>query len=331
VRTTATATTDDIFVLILDATDGAYLADRTYGGAGGDVGLDIVVDGAGNVTFGGFFNAGTLDFGGGNTLTAAAFVGFIASIDAAGVHRWSRRMGGNASGNYSAVQSLAIDGAGNVAVACEFFGTDDFGTGSITSAGDFDALVASYSPTGAARWVKRFGAAQMDTAVSIAVDGTGNVLVGGLFHSTVNFGTATPLVQAGVVDGWFALLDGASGSTRFARSVGSATSSAVRAVAFDPAGHALISSNIEGATDVGTGPLALFDEYDILFAGMDKTTGTTQFAKVYGGDDFEGAGTMAVTNGGNVAIGGYFRTTVNLGQTITGGPRDNGFVMMVAR
>lgn len=330
-RTSADPTTEDIVVLVLDATDGGYVADHTYGGTGSDAGLDVVVDADGNITFGGFFDTGTLDFGGGHTLTADAFVGFVASIDAAGVHRWSRRMGGNVQGNFSSVQSLAIDDAGNVAVACEFEGTGDFGAGDVTSAGNFDALVASYTPTGEARWVKRFGAGQSDTAASIAVDRDGDVLVGGGFHSSVDFGGSAPLVADGVVDGWFALLEGATGATRFARSTGSASSSAVRAVAFDPDDHALISANIDGETDVGTGPLARFGEDDILLAGLDPTTGATEFAKVYGGEDFEGLVSMAVTPGGSVALGGFFRGTVDLGVTVEGGARDNGLVMMIAR
>ncbi|MGE0403527.1 MAG: SBBP repeat-containing protein [Kofleriaceae bacterium] len=323
----------DIFLLVLSAADGSYVADRVYGDVDDDAGLDVVVDANGNVTFGGFFNPGSLSFGGGNSITTLAFSGFIASIDATGAHRWSRRLGGNTAADISSMQSLAIDAAGNVAIALEFEGTDDFGDGMQASAGNnFDALVASYTPAGALRWKRQFGAAQSDTAESIAIDSAGNVLVGGGFHGTVNFGAAT-LVQSGVIDGWAAILDGASGTPRWARKIGSASSSAVRAVAFDPDDNAIISATIEGATDLGTGALTMFDEYDIMLADMGKAAGATTFAKIYGGDDFEGGNAMAITNGGAIVLGGYFRTTVDLGLPgpTVGGMRDNAFVMLIAR
>lgn len=330
--TRTSAGSGDVFVLVLSASDGAYVVDHTYGGANDDAGIGIVVDASGNVTFGGFFNVGTLDFGGGHTIATVAFSAFIASIDPSGAHRWSRRLGGNTASDISSLQSLAIDSAGNVALALEFEGSDDFGAGTETSAGMFDALVASYTPAGTLRWARHFGAGQSDTAEAVAIDADGNVVAGGGFHSTVDFGAAT-LTQSGVIDGWVAVFEGASGTPRWARKIGSATSSATRAVSFDPGGDVLVSATIEGATDVGTGALALFDEYDILLAGFAKANGAARFAEVYGGDDFEGGNTMDVTSGGAVVLGGYFRTTVDFGLpgTIAGGAEDNGFVMMIAR
>jgi hypothetical protein len=324
---------DDVFVLVLNATDGVHVDDRGYGGTGDDAGIDIVVDANGNVTFGGFFVNGTIDFGG-TSLTTPAFIGFVASVDPAWAHRWSRRMGGNVASNISAVQSLAIDPAGNVAVALNFQGSDDFGSGSKSSMGTmFDAVAASYTSTGVYRWVRQFGVTGSDTAETIACDANGNVLVGGGFHGTVNFGSGN-FVQDGVIDGWVAVLEAGDGATRWSRQLGSDTSSATRSVAFDPDGNAVVSANIEGATDLGTGALQLYDQYDILLAGMDKTSGTTQFANVYGGTDFEGGSAIAVTKGGNIAVGGYFRGTVNFGLAsgmTAGGTKDNGFVMMVVR
>ncbi len=322
----------DVFLLVLSATDGAYVTDRAYGGVGDDTGLSVAVDPSGNIAFGGYFTQGTMDIGG-TSLTTAAFAGFVASVDPAFAHRWSRRVGGNANSDISSMQHLAVDAAGNVAIAVEFEGTDDFGDGSISSAGNFDAVVASYTSTGAFRWKRKFGSTQSDTAETVAFDATGNVLVGGGFHGTIDFGKGN-LTASGVIDGWVALFEGPTGATRWARKIGSAQSSATNDVAFDPNGNAIFSANIEGTTDIGTGSLSLYDQYDILIAGLDKTTGTTQFARTYGGFDFEAANTIAITNGGNLAVGGYFRDSVDFGLSsgdVTGGTKDNGYVMMIAR
>lgn len=324
----------DVFVLALDATNGAYSSAFSFGSAVSDAGIGIVVDGNGNITLGGFFGPGTIAFGGGNSLTGTAGDNaWIASFTSAGAHRWSKRLSGNGgSSSFSSTQSLTIDSAGNVTAAGEFEDSADFGGGTVTSAGNFDAFVVSFTPAGGYRWSKTFGASQSDTADSVAATPAGDIVVGGGFHNTVMFGT-TSLVSSGVIDGWFAILDGANGTVRWAKKLGAASSGVVRDVASDAQGNVVASGDIQGAADFGTGALAPYGVYDIFLAGFDKTTGAAQFAKRYGGTDYESGNTVAVTPGGAMALGGYFRATVDLGTgtPIAGGTRDNGYVMMIAR
>src|SRR5438105_5012003 len=82
-------------VLALDSANGAYSTSFVFGSPVSDAGIGIVADTAGNITLGGFFGPGTIDFGGGNTLTGAAGDNaWIASFTGAGVHRWSKRLSG---------------------------------------------------------------------------------------------------------------------------------------------------------------------------------------------------------------------------------------------
>lgn len=324
----------DVFVLALDAQTGAYRSAFTFGSTGSDAGIGIVVDGSGNITVGGFFGPGTFEMGGGNTLTGTSGDNaWIASFTAAGAHRWSKRLSGNnGSSSFSSTQSLAIDGAGNVLAGGEFEDMADFGGGAVTSAGNFDAFVASYTSAGAYRWSKTFGASQSDTVDGVAVDGSGNVVAGGGFHGTVMFGT-TSLTSSGVIDGWFAVLDGTTGAPRWAKKLGASQSGVVRDVAADAQGNVIVSGDLEGTANLGTGALAPLGVYDIFLAGFDQTAGTALFAKRYGGTDYESGNTVAITPGGAMALGGYFRGTVDLGTgaSIAGGARDNGYVMMIAR
>jgi hypothetical protein len=324
----------DAFVLVLSAATGAYADAYAFGTAGSEAGLGVVADANGNITVGGFFGAGTLDFGGGHTIAGAGGDNaFVASLTPAWAHRWSRVLAGTAS-TFNSCQSLTIDGAGNVTAGGEFEGAADFGNGSVSSASanNFDGFVASYTPAGAHRWSRVIGAAQSDTVETVAADGSGNIVTGGHFHLTVNFGGTTTLTSTGVVDGWVAILEGGTGVTRWARNLGAATSGATRDVAADAAGNAIVSANVEGAADFGTGSLMPYGVYDIALAGFDKLTGAALFAKRYGGTDYEGGDSVAVTSGGAMVVGGYFRGTVDLGTgSIAGGTKDNGFVMMVSR
>ncbi|MBL9018684.1 MAG: hypothetical protein JNL83_31150 [Myxococcales bacterium] len=324
----------DVFVLVLDATTGTYSTAFTFGGTTSDAGIGIVADATGNITVGGFFGPGTVDLGGGGSLTGTAGLSaFVASFSATGTHRWSKRLSGlNANTTYNSTQSLTVDAAGNVTAAGEFSAMADFGAGPVTSAGDFDAFVVSFTPAGGHRWSRTFGASQMDTAHGVAADASGNIVVGGGFHSTVTFGT-TSLASSGVIDGWFAILDGATGAPRWAKKLGAASSGVVRDVGVDAQGNAIVSGDIQGAADLGTGALSPYGVYDIFLAGFDKTAGTALFAKRYGGTDYESGNTVAITPGGAMALGGYFRATVDLGTgtPIIGGARDNGYVMMIAR
>ena len=324
----------DVFVLVLEASTGAFGTVFTFGGTASDAGIGIVADSGGNITVGGFFGPGTVTLAGGGSLTGTAGLSaFIASFTTAGTHRWSKRLSGlNAANTYNSTQSLTIDAAGNVTAGGEFSSAADFGGGMVTSAGDFDAFVVSFTPSGGYRWSKTFGANQMDTANGVAADASGNIVVGGSFHNTVMFGT-TSLTSSGVIDGWYGILDGATGTVRWAKKLGAASSGVVRDVATDAQGNAIASGDIQGAANFGTGALSPYGVYDIFVAGFDRTAGTALFAKRYGGTDYESGNTVAVTPGGAMALGGYFRATVDLGTgtSIVGGARDNGYVMLIAR
>jgi hypothetical protein len=120
----------------------------------------------------------------------------VAALESAlpGTHLWSRRFGGT---SFDQGLGVAVDGSGNVLVTGVFEGTVDFGGGPLTSAGIIDIFVAKYSGTdGSHVWSRRFGSTIFDEGLGVAVDGSGNVLVTGVFEGTVDFGGG-PLTSAG--------------------------------------------------------------------------------------------------------------------------------------
>jgi hypothetical protein len=107
----------------------------------------VAVDGDGNVLLASLFH-GTVDFGG-VVLTSVGVQLNVAltKYDSGGTHAWSKRFGDGtlSSGLLSlAVAADAISGA--VLLGSANQGTIDFGTGPLTTAGDFDAVLAKFAP-----------------------------------------------------------------------------------------------------------------------------------------------------------------------------------------
>ena len=119
-----------------------------------DIGNGVAVDGSGNVLVTGIFS-GTVNFGGGNLVSAGDFDIFVAKYNASGVHQWSRRFG--SAERSTSGTDVAVDGSGNVFVTGYFSGTVDFGGGNLVSAGRSDIFLAKYNANGVHQWSKRFG------------------------------------------------------------------------------------------------------------------------------------------------------------------------------
>jgi hypothetical protein len=134
----------------------------------------------------------------------------------------------NSNGNFSSV--LTVGGTGSLAgvrtltdadgsalVTGSFSGAIDFDPGagilslsSLGQAGATDAFTARYSVSGALQWVTRFGEVtsvgdRSNSGASLALDGSGNVIVGGRFFGSPDYdpsGSALVLVSVGEADGF---------------------------------------------------------------------------------------------------------------------------------
>ncbi|WP_438003140.1 SBBP repeat-containing protein [Sorangium sp. So ce321] len=92
---------------------------------------------------------------------------------------WSTGLGGAGD---QAAYAVATDAAGNLYVTGWFEGTVDFGAGPLVSAGNGDVFVLKLDPAGHALWSRRFGSSPYrESGTHIALDGSGNILVGGSY------------------------------------------------------------------------------------------------------------------------------------------------------
>jgi hypothetical protein len=135
---------EDIYISKLSDA-GNFLWAKRMGATNADVGRSISVDGSGNVYTTGTFE-GTVDFDSGpgtSNLTSAGFDDiFISKLDAAGNFLWAKKIGGTSG---DVVNSLVVDGSGNVYTTGYFQTTVDFdpgpGTSNLTCAGASDIFI----------------------------------------------------------------------------------------------------------------------------------------------------------------------------------------------
>jgi hypothetical protein len=214
-------------------------------------GSDIYVgklDSAGNVVFAQAFG-GTEDDkvdslaidADGSTVVSGPGIGTI-KVDGNGVAAWSKPFHG----------AVAIDSMGAVVVTGSLIGTASFGGDALVSAGGEDVFVAKLDPAGNHLWSARFGdlgGAQHGEAV--AIDPSDNVVIGGVFDGTVDFGGGPLAAKSGScpAESWckaagFVVKLDSSGHHVFSRSMTPVRS--IQGVAVDSLGSVFVSGAYPG-------------------------------------------------------------------------------------
>jgi len=291
---------NDAFVVKLDAS-GAVLWAKNFGGIGADTyGQSIAVDSSGNVYLGGYFRYENL------TTPALTLIGgdvFAIKLDSTGVVVWSKNFGGSGAVAYG--QSIAVDSSGNVYLGGYFSG--NFTAPAVTKIGSQDAFAIKLDSTGTVIWAKNFGGSGASAyGRSIAVDGSGNVYLGGDF---VNANLTTPAltkVAMGNFDA-FAIKLSSLGAVTWAKNFGGNGAYAYgRSIAVDGSGNVYLGGDFTG--NLTTPALTLIGMND-AFAIKLSSTGVVTWAKNFGGNGARAdtyCQSIAVDSSGNVYLGGYF-------------------------
>jgi hypothetical protein len=311
---------DDIFLLKLDTT-GKLVWAKVVGSAQEDQGYAVAIDAAGDIFTAGSFE-GTIDLGGGTLTTAGSTDLYVARFSPAGQAVWTRSFGG-VSSDYAS--GIGLDAMGNVLVAGGFLGPVDFGTGTLTTPGYFDAFVAKLDPTGKTTWVKQMkgGAGMGNYALpaGLAVESTGAVVVGGYFYGQVDFGGG-PLISAGGTDAFLVRFD-ESGLFTYGKRYGSSyvypgqptyVTDGIFSVAVDASDDAVIVGSYIDTIDFGGGPLAKAPYgggFLARIATMDEPIST----RSYGNDvSYVACSGVAVRASGDAVVTGSFTGTVDFGK-----------------
>ena len=261
---------------------GATLNFGTYlGGSADDQGLAIAVDGSGNVYVVG--QSASTGFPGSPGSPAGLHDAFVTKLSSAGAVQFSTFLGGTGEDAATAVtlQGGNIFIAGNTQHGATFAATNNIGP-----LGGQDAFVAEFSSTGSLVTSTTFGGTANETALGIAIDGSGNVYVAGQTGSS-NFPTANPFQASfgGGTDAFITKLNSSLGTLGYSTYLGGSGGDLATGVALDGSGNAYVSGVADSAGLQTTGN-NLSGPEDGFVAEFSSTGAETYFVYVGGsGDD----------------------------------------------
>ena len=264
---------------------------------------DVVVNVAGSVIVLGTLN-GDVDLGKGTLSSAGGGDLLLAAFDPARAAVWNRRFGdAQAQGG----GSLALDGAGNIAVATTFRGEIDFGMGALASAGGGDVGVCKLDADGRALWSKRFGDVNGQSAIDVAVDSSGRVVVAAASDLPFDLGGGTAPGTSGGSS--LAVLDPASGDVIWSKAWPGVS---VVDLAVQSSGDVVVAGSFTEPIDLGGGTHPNAGHTDIFVAAF-SATGSYRWSRLFGGSGSELVAALDVDPSGNLILTGSFNDTVTFG------------------
>jgi hypothetical protein len=176
--------------------------------------------------------------------------------------------------------AIAADSAGNSYVTGDFNGSALFGSITLNSAGTRDVFVAKYRVDGTVAWAKRFGGPYDDLGESIAIDGSGNVVVTGRFQGTADLGAG--MTSSGGYDIFLAKYAGTDGRLLWSKKIGGTGSDEGAAVALDGSGNIFLTGQFFGSVDFGGGAATNASSYVQAFLAKYSADGAFVWANRYG-------------------------------------------------
>jgi len=293
----------------------------------------VATDPAGNMIVAGFFK-GSADFGGGALVSAGAEDVFVAKYDSACNHVWSRRFGDAASQALVGFSPLAVVAGGEIVLFGGDKGATDFGFGPL-SAG-VGSFVVRLRSDGTPLWSRKWVSDAVGVIpTSYAVTSTGEVLAGGYFTGTADFGggplTAAPgpgedmfLVKLDAAGNhiWSKSFPGTNPTNKNTGTVG-ARSHRLESIAVESSGNILISAEVTGLVDLGGGPIGVPQPQGnngaVLLARFDPTGGLVR-AAAYGADGVAGPSWVQTSPGGDIVLAANFTTPVDFGSGVVASP-----------
>ncbi len=231
---------------------------------------------------------------------------------------WSRSFGASQDDRG---QAVAIDGSGRTVFGGSFYGTTDFGGGSVSSAvccggatSTMDGFLAEYAADGSYLWARGLGADSDDAVRGVATDSSGAVLATGYQGSyNVDYGGGAQFNHGGN-DLFLAKYD-ATGTWVWSKTVGGTGYDQGNAVAATSTGDVYLTGYIGSSAsgvDFGGGPLISAGLSDVFIAKY-SSTGTHLWSRRFGGTGNDQGMAIAVDSSGNVYVIGSFEGTVDFG------------------
>jgi hypothetical protein len=214
--------------------------------------MSVAVDSAGNIVFGGLFQ-GTLAFPAPGT-QCEGVCGFVTKVDPSGAFLWGHTYVGHSAGLEGVY--LAIGPDDEVVVTGDFAGSTDFGDGPILASDGREVYLVKYAAAGALQWAWHFSGMPktLIQATDVAVQASGDIVVGGSSPQGLNFGLGMILGGA-----YLATFD-SGGAAKWNKALPETEifneSGSNHVMGLTPSGDILFAPLLAGDSDFGCGTLA---------------------------------------------------------------------------
>ena len=336
---TGGASVFDMFILKLNAL-GQFVWGKTFGSIGDDMAFGVATDASNNIIVVGQF-ANTIDFGGGNSVTAASGGDiFIAKFPPGSAGNppnatWAKSFGTTGPAQNDWANCVAVDASNNIIVAgVANSGDINFGGGVLPPLIGQDVFVVKLNANGDYQWAIRHGGTGGDVCKAISVDGSGDVVIAGYTSGTnLDLGGGT-IAGHGGTDFFVAKYNGLDGSHVWSKLIGSAGNEVAFGIAADRAsnnvyvtGQFNLTVDFGGISQSASGGAGI---YVVCY----NAAGIIQWVNAYGGEPFasDTGIAAAVDSVGNVVVTGSAQSAIDFGGGFTfGDGAQNYFVLSLNR
>jgi hypothetical protein len=289
------------------ASNGQALWSRRYGDSCDQRGGAVAHAPSGDVFIAGDF-CGKMDFGATVVTTAGPEIDlFVALIDTLGEDVYSRSFGGKGA---QIARAAAVDQQGNAIIVGSFDQAFDDGAGAVPSAGLDDGFLLELDPGGKVLWSHVFGGPESDIPRAVAVDTAGNILVGGSFGGTVDFGGGPLTAPPGHPSAFLTKLD-ANGKSLWSQAFAS-DDAVVNGISLGDNGLIAVAGSFAGSINLGGGIIKTAGEEDAFVAKVDST-GKIVWGRAFGGPTSDRGVGVAFGVGGALALTGTSDESIDFG------------------
>jgi len=214
---------------------------------------------------------------------------------------------------FNAGSGLALAANGDVVLCGRFFGTIDFGTVQLTSAGNSDLFLARFTADGTCSWAVRGGGTGDDEGTALALTANGDIVVTGAYTGSATI-AGVALTGQGATDGFVARYSG-SGASIACASFGGSAADFGSSIAVDATGNAYVTGRFTTNATFGNTTLASTAVQDLFVA---KYTATNAVGWVVGstGADYKRANGIALGADDRVYVVGNYYGNLTWGGTI---------------